>query len=78
MEEEETAAIPKEAYKGEREIYWDGKWYDAEIYEMGLLRAGNRIEGPAVIESPASTYVLPPGHSTKLDRRRIFWLEVKK
>jgi acetone carboxylase beta subunit len=78
LEEEETAAIPKEAYKGEREIYWDGKWYDAEIYEMGLLRAGNRIEGPAVIESPASTYVLPPGHSTKLDRRRIFWLEVKK
>jgi N-methylhydantoinase A/oxoprolinase/acetone carboxylase beta subunit len=45
---------------------------------MGLLKAGNVIEGPAIIESPASTYVVPPNYSTKLDRRRVFWLEVRK
>jgi len=78
LEEMETEIVPKEAYKGEREIYWGGKWYTAEIYEMGLLRAGNKIEGPAVIESPASSYVVPPDYLTKLDRRRVFWLEVKK
>jgi len=76
-EREETPTVPKEAYKGEREMYWEGKWYRASVYEMGLLKAGNVIEGPAIIESPASTYVVPPKYSTKLDRRRVFWLEVR-
>jgi len=76
-EREETPTVPKEAYKGEREMYWEGEWYRASVYEMGLLKAGNVIEGPAIIESPASTYVVPPKYSTKLDRRRVFWLEVR-
>lgn len=77
-EKEESREPPKEAFKGEREIYWEGKWYTASIFEMGSLRAGNTIEGPAVLESPASTYLVPPGFTTKLDKRRIFWLEVRK
>lgn len=68
---------PGEAFKGEREIFWNGRWYRASIYEMGKLRAGNLIEGPAIIESPASTFLVPPMNRTKLDKRRIFWLEVK-
>lgn len=74
-EKEETERIPENAFKGEREMYWNGKWYRASLYEMGLLRAGNRVKGPAIIEAPAATYVIPPGFSTRLDRRRIFWLE---
>ncbi len=74
-EKEEESKPPKEAFKGEREIYWDGKWYKAEVYEMGNLKAGNKIGGPAIIESPASTYVIPPEWSTKLDTKRVFWLE---
>lgn len=79
IEEKEVAKEPpSEAFKGEREIYWKGKWYTAPTFEMGRLRAGNRIDGPAVIESPASTYLVPPGFTTKLDSRRVFWLEVTK
>jgi N-methylhydantoinase A/oxoprolinase/acetone carboxylase beta subunit len=63
-----------EAFKGEREIYWDGKWYNARIYEMGLLQPGNEIEGAAVLEAPATTMVIPPGMKVILDRRRVFWL----
>ncbi|MEM2177134.1 MAG: hydantoinase/oxoprolinase family protein [Archaeoglobaceae archaeon] len=77
-EEKEVVSKPSaDAFKGEREIFWDGNWFSAEIYEMGKLKAGNLIKGPAVIESPASTYVVPPNCRTKLDSRRIFWLEVK-
>jgi len=76
VREEKVSEKPQEeAFKGEREIYWDGKWYNASIYEMGKLKAGNRIEGPAVIEAPACTLLIPPGYSTVLDERRVFWLK---
>ncbi|MEM0088279.1 MAG: hydantoinase/oxoprolinase family protein [Archaeoglobaceae archaeon] len=79
MKEETEVGLkpPSEAFKGEREIFWDGRWYRALIYEMDKLRPGNVIEGPAIIESPASTFVIPPTNRTKLDKRRIFWLGVK-
>lgn len=76
-EKEVSPKPPADAFKGEREVFWDGRWYLAEVYEMGKLRAGNIIQGPAIIEAPASTYVVPPNYKTKLDSRRIFWLEVK-
>ena len=38
-------------------------WVQRETYEMERLRAGNVIEGPAVIEDPATTFVVPPGLS---------------
>lgn len=79
IEEKEVGKEPpSEAFKGEREIYWNGKWHTASVFEMERLKAGNRIEGAAVIESPASTYLIPPGFATKLDSRRVFWLEVAK
>ncbi len=46
-----------------------------KIYEMSLLKPGNLIEDPAIIEAPAATYVVPPGFKTRLDNHRIFLLE---
>ena len=66
----ETA--PKEAEKPSRRIYWEGTWQDAKIYEMDLLQPGNRIAGPAVIEHPATTFLVPPGFETVLNRYKIF------
>ncbi len=68
------AEAPDEAVKGEREIYW-GDWCEARVYEMGLLKSGNEISGPAIIEAPATTFVVPPGRIVKLDGRRVFWLK---
>jgi acetone carboxylase beta subunit len=42
---------------------------------MEALMAGNRVVGPAIIESPATTFVLPPGFETSLDKHRIFHLK---
>jgi acetone carboxylase beta subunit len=65
---------PKEAFQGKRRVYWDGEWVEADIWEMEALQAGNWIRGLAIIESPATTFVVPPGFETVLDTHRIFHL----
>ena len=66
---------PNEAYLGTRRVYWDGKWHEAHIWEMEKLKPGNRIQAFSIIESPATTFVIPPGFETVLDEHRIFHLK---
>ena len=65
-----------DASKGNRDIFWDKSWHDASLWEMSLLKPGNVINSPAVIEAPATTLVIPPGFRVKLDNHRIFHMEV--
>jgi N-methylhydantoinase A/acetone carboxylase beta subunit len=65
---------PEAAHKDTRPIYWDEDWHDADIWEMDGLKAGNRIVGPSVIESPATTVLVPPGFEAPLDENHIFHL----
>ncbi len=65
---------PAEAFKGEREVYVKGKWKKWKLYEMDLLQAGNEVEGPAVIEAPATTLPLPEGRRVVVDEYKRFWL----
>jgi len=77
-EHEEMDQKPNdEASKGSREIFWEKGWYEASLWEMSLLKSGIIIEGPAVIEAPATTLVVPPRYTVKLDNHRIFHMEVK-
>jgi acetone carboxylase, beta subunit len=69
---------PQDAYLGSRPVYWKGKWTTADIWEMEKLKAGNRIKGFAILESSATTFVIPPGYETRLDRHRIFHLKEPK
>jgi N-methylhydantoinase A/acetone carboxylase beta subunit len=66
----------EEASKGTRDIFWGTGWHEASIWEMELLNAGNIVNGPAVIEAPATTLLVPPGFRVKLDKHRIFHMEV--
>src|SRR5699024_6011717 len=61
------AEPPAEAYKGSRQMYYGGTWHDARLWEMDLLRPGNRVDGPAVIEHPATTLVIPQGDHIWVD-----------
>ena len=63
---------PEEALKGSRQVYWRGAWTEAPVYEMGDLKAGNVLDGLAIVEDPATTFVIPPGASARLDEHRIF------
>ena len=69
------AEPPRTASKGRRPVYAKGEWRDADIWNMEALVAGNEIAGPAVIESPATTLVVPADLRLLLDAHRIFHLE---
>lgn len=74
-EELQGETPPSKSLKGTRNMYWRDGWVSAQIYEMAELRAGNKIHGPAIIEDPATTFIVPPGYWTYLDQHRIFHLE---
>jgi acetone carboxylase beta subunit len=65
---------PQEAVKGEREVYIDGKWRAATIYDMDQIRPGNEIEGIAVVEAPATTFFIPSGRRATMDEWSLLWL----
>lgn len=65
---------PEEAFKGTRKVNWKGRWIEAKTFEMERLQAGNIVGGLAIIESPSTTLVIPPGRRASLDQHRIFHL----
>jgi len=78
-EHEEVGKEPEEnASKGTRDIYWLKDWHEASIWEMERIIPGNVIDGPAVIEAPATTLLVPPTYRVKLDKHRIYQMEVVK
>ncbi|WP_298176967.1 hydantoinase/oxoprolinase family protein [Saccharomonospora sp.] len=65
----------REAFKGTRNMYYNREWHEARLWEMDLLRPGNEIEGPAVIEHPATTLVIPAGDRVWVDEWTILHYE---
>ena len=61
------------AEKGARRVF-EGHWHEARLYEMEELVPGNVVDGPSVIEAPATTLFLPSGWRAALDRFRVFEL----
>ena len=55
------SADPSPALKGSRTAFFDAAVLDAPIYDRELLRAGNRISGPAIVSQLDSTTLIPPG-----------------
>ena len=68
-------APPDSARLGTRPFYRHKKWAKATIWKMEALQAGNHIVGPAIIESDATTFVVPTGFETTLDKHRLFHLK---
>lgn len=64
-----------EAYKGTRSMYYGGQWHEAQLWEMDLLRPANRVNGPAVVEHPATTLVIPKGDHIWVDEWTIIHYE---
>jgi acetone carboxylase beta subunit len=74
-DEKEHGETPAAGAKtGTRKFYDRRKWVEADLYHMESLLPGNRVEGPAVIESDATTFVVPTGFATFLDKHRLFHL----
>jgi N-methylhydantoinase A len=60
--------------KSRRNIYLGG-WTDVPVFDFGALAAGQRIAGPAIVESDTTTVLLRPGDAACFDRRG--WLDVQ-
>jgi N-methylhydantoinase A len=58
----------KEAFKGERDIFLEGKLVRTPLYERKFLKRGNVIHGPAIIEQMDSTILLPLGFKSIVDK----------
>jgi N-methylhydantoinase A len=57
------------AHRGARRVYFAelGKAVATPTFARAALRAGNRIDGPSLIEEHASTTVLLPGDRLEVD-----------
>jgi N-methylhydantoinase A len=60
---------PQEARTGEREVYFEEArgFVATPVYRRERLRAGHRLEGPAIVEQMDSTTVIPVGHEALVD-----------
>jgi N-methylhydantoinase A len=62
-----TKTPEKNAIKGKRKVFSDGREFDCDIYERERLLSGNRIEGPLIVEEPSHTTLVPKGHVLAVD-----------
>ncbi|MBI2961431.1 MAG: hydantoinase/oxoprolinase family protein, partial [Betaproteobacteria bacterium] len=65
---------PAAALKLRRPCWFKGKWVDTPVYEGKKLCAGNRIAGPAIIEEPNTTVVIPEGFRCTANERGYYVL----
>ncbi|GAA6829397.1 hydantoinase/oxoprolinase family protein [Helicobacter pylori] len=75
VEKEHGTTPPKEAKIGVRKFYRHKKWVDADVWQMEKLLPGNEVIGPAIVESDATTFVIPKSFATRLDKHRLFHLK---
>ena len=71
-----TTRVPKEAMRKKRDIYWPdlGKRRATPVYNGELLANGNRIAGPAIVETADTTVVVQPGSRLRVDELGNFEL----
>ena len=68
---------PTAARKAERPVYWppEKDFRTTPIFTYELLRPGNVVEGPAIVESEYTTLVVPPAMRFSIDERGLGILE---
>lgn len=64
-----------DALVGERPAYFDGKYVSTGAFDFSRLRANDEVAGPAIIEGPTTTVVVPPAQRARIDDFRNIHLE---
>jgi len=64
---EKGPANPAAALKRRRKCRFDGKDVDTPVYDGDRIRAGNVLSGPAIVEEPTMTVVVPRGYRCQVD-----------
>ena len=68
----------KPPLKATRQVHWGrasrDQFVETEIFQLESVKAGNSIDGPAIVEHSATTFAVPPGRRATLDGHHIFHL----
>jgi N-methylhydantoinase A len=64
---EKGDADPSDAKTRDHQLYMDGRMQDAVIYDRAVLKAGNRVAGPAIITEMDSTTLVHSGCEALVD-----------
>jgi len=67
----------QKAHKGKRDAFFDGQWITFDVWEQDSLEAGNRIDGPAIIEHSMTTMLIPPRNYVELDQYKFMRYKTK-
>jgi N-methylhydantoinase A len=70
----------KAARKGKRQVFFtrpERKFVDTPVYDYERLGIGSVVKGPAVIELPFTTTLVPPEHRITVDPYRNLVMEVQ-
>ena len=69
VEEPFAGADPKPAFKGRRSMYLPSQaaFVEVDVFDGDRLRHGNRLSGPALVESVNATIVVPDGFALAVD-----------
>jgi N-methylhydantoinase A len=59
---------PARAKVSDHRMWVDGDWRDGAVYERSLLKAGDKIIGPAIVVEMDSTALVLPGCVAEVDR----------
>jgi N-methylhydantoinase A len=58
------------ALRPSRKSFFGDQWHETAVYAREALRAGNRLEGPAIVEQYDATTVIPPEWVAEVDEYR--------
>jgi N-methylhydantoinase A len=65
----EIAAGPAApAARGSRRVWVDGRPTEARVFDRDALGRGARVVGPAIVEQPDTTVLVPAEHAADVDR----------
>jgi N-methylhydantoinase A len=65
---ERTGGTLADARTGERRAHFGAAgWMSTAIFDRARLPAGARVVGPAIVEQPDTTTVIPPGHAAAVE-----------
>ncbi|MCI0183510.1 MAG: hydantoinase/oxoprolinase family protein [Acidibacillus sp.] len=75
MNSELCGQDPKQdTVKETRSLYWGKEMMEAHVYDMELVKPGNVLVGPCLVESSATTLLVPPHYRVYMDRKHVFWV----
>jgi N-methylhydantoinase A len=63
-----SASSGKPKAAGHRQAFFGKGFVKTPLYDGPAIRAGQSVGGPAIIEEPFTTVVVPPGWTVKLDK----------